>query len=76
MATGALSRTGKQLAGPKPNQMTVAFNEMKLRCPDEMRRYAECVLANHKSGILEKGSCSAEFALVKDCFRASRRKGS
>ena len=57
---------------PKPNRMTAAFNEMKRSCPDEMAAYADCVVRGHKDGNLEKGSCQAEFDLVKKCFRSAR----
>ena len=72
----AIRATAARLTDPSksipPNRMTAAFNNMKEVCPDTIRLYASCVSNNHGAGVLEKGSCEAEFQAVKDCFRGVR----
>mmetsp|Transcript_703 Transcript_703/g.1289 ORF Transcript_703/g.1289 Transcript_703/m.1289 type:complete len:80 (+) Transcript_703:102-341(+) len=75
--TGPLSRSTVKLAPHRPvgapNRMTVVFSQMKETCPDAMKVYADCVIAQHQEGNLEKGTCEMEFATVKACFRAVRQ---
>jgi len=57
----------------KPNRFTVVFQQMKQSCPSQISAYAQCVLKEEGgSGNVTKGSCSKEFAMVKDCFRQVR----
>ena len=55
----------------KANRMTVVFQNMRKSCPQQMKAYADCVMSKYKDNSLEKGSCSKEFDLVKDCYRSS-----
>jgi len=59
--------------GRPPNRMTTIFQEMKKTCPDAIKAYASCVSYHHGNGSLEKGSCEADFDLVKECFRLVRK---
>eukprot|EP00521_Asterionellopsis_glacialis_P015320 CAMPEP_0195303310 /NCGR_PEP_ID=MMETSP0707-20130614/32583_1 /TAXON_ID=33640 /ORGANISM="Asterionellopsis glacialis, Strain CCMP134" /LENGTH=78 /DNA_ID=CAMNT_0040366815 /DNA_START=46 /DNA_END=282 /DNA_ORIENTATION=+ len=58
----------------QPNRMTHLYAQMKQSCPEHMKAYAECVIAEHNSGNLQRNSCDAQFALVKECFRSVRRE--
>ena len=76
-SVGSMNRSVPKLAIAKatfrpPNRMTVAFNAMKKSCPDAIQAYAVCVSSHHNVGSLEKGSCSSEFAVVRECYRQVR----
>ena len=73
-APAAGGGTASAAGGLLPNRFTAAFAEMKRTCPDEIRGYADCVLRGQGEGELRRGSCDAEFALVRGCFRRARRR--
>jgi hypothetical protein len=73
----------KNLAGKqRPNRFTSIYTEMQQTCRDEIETYAKCViLAQQQEKTMDdKNSgttyhmCAAEFAPVKECFRAVRRQ--
>ena len=58
----------------QPNRLTRIFSRMKETCPQHIKAYATCVIRHQQEGTLDKGSCQAEFSMVKDCFRSVRRR--
>ncbi len=55
-----------------PNQTTVIFQRMQIKCPDVIRAYARCVINKQNSGALINGACDEQFRAVMDCFRSVR----
>jgi hypothetical protein len=72
--TTAARLTSKSPGVIRPNKLTVAFNEMKLVCPDAIKLYANCVSTHHNNSTLDKNCCAEEFAVVKECFRSVLKK--
>jgi hypothetical protein len=55
-----------------PNQTTVIFQRMQVKCPDVIKEYARCVINKQNSGALIQGACDEQFRAVMDCFRSVR----
>lgn len=66
-ATGTVGKRCQQ-----PNRFTQTFKNMKEVCPMHIKDYATCIMATESVDSVSKGSCTKEFALVKECFRQVR----
>ena len=55
-----------------PNQTTVIFQRMQVKCPDVIKAYARCVIDKQNNGALIRGACDEQFRAVIDCFRSVR----
>lgn len=72
----------RQPSQQRPNRFTTAYRQMHADCPEALQAYAQCVLRIQNgdasgagaAAILERDSCAAEFAAVKECFRTARRR--
>ena len=69
LSRGAIQRGNQQ---QQPNRFTQAFKKMKEVCPLHIKEYATCIMATEAADSVSKGSCSKEFAKVRECFRQVR----
>ena len=56
----------------QPNQTTVIYQKMEMKCPEIMTDYAKCVINKQNEGALIQGACEKEFIAVMDCFKSVR----
>ena len=56
----------------QPNQTTLIYQRMEMKCPQVMTEYAKCVINKQNEGALIRGACDEKFIAVMDCFKSVR----
>ena len=71
-SSGSDTNSPTSVVWSQPNQTTLIYQRMEMKCPQVMTEYAKCVINKQNEGALIRGACEEKFIAVMDCFKSVR----
>lgn len=71
-SSGSDTNSTTSVVWSQPNQTTLIYQRMEMKCPQVMTEYAKCVINKQNEGALIRGACDEKFIAVMDCFKSVR----